>query len=392
MKKRNLTYPIVTALMILVLLACNLPGSVAPTPTSQNVVQTSAAKTVFVHLTQDVINVTQAVSTAVATAAAPTLIPSSTPYPTYTPFPTIPPPPPATFTPIPSPTPIPCNRAEFVKDVTVPDGTSFAPGATFTKTWRLKNTGSCTWTTKYAVVFVSGNQMGGANTALPNNVPPGQSVDASVIMIAPGTAGNYKGNWMLSNGSVRFGIGQDATKTFWVAITVVAPTSGDVYNFALNYCSANWENGSVNLPCPGKSTDTANGFVIFLAHPDLENRHEDEPTLWTQPPLKNNSWINGNYPAFTIKSGDHFKTWVGCLYGYSKCDVIFQLNYVIGSNPKQTLQQWHVVYDGNITIIDLDLSSLAGKSVKFVLTVLSNGSATDDAAFWLNPQIYRPAP
>ena len=391
MKKKNQVYTIVVALAILVLLACNLPGAVAPTPTSQKAVETAAAKTVFAHLTQDVTNVTQAVSTAVASASIPTLLPSSTPYPTYTPFPTQPPPPPPTFTPIPSPTPIPCNRAEFVKDITVPDGTSFAPGTTFTKTWRLKNTGSCTWTTKYAVVFVSGNQMNGANTPLPINVPPNQSVDASVVMIAPGGNGSYKGNWMLSNGTNRFGIGQDASKTFWVSINVVAPTSGDVYNFALNYCSANWENGTANLPCPGKAGDK-NGFVIFLAHPDLENRHEDEPTLWTQPPLKDNSWINGNYPAFTILKGDHFKAWVGCLYGYNKCDVTFQLNYVIGSNPKQTLQQWHEVYDGNITSVDLDLSSLAGKSVKFVLTVLSNGSATEDAAFWLNPQIYRPTP
>lgn len=391
MKKKNQVYTIVIALTILVLLACNLPGAVAPTPTSQNTVQTAAVKTVIAHLTQDVTNVTQAVSTALATAVIPTLLPSSTPYPTYTPFPTQPPPPPATFTPIPSPTPIPCNRAEFVKDVTVPDGTTFAPGTTFTKTWRLKNTGSCTWTTKYAVVFVSGNQMSGVNTALPNNVPPNQTVDASVVMIAPGGEGTYKGNWMLSNGTNRFGIGQDASKSFWVSIKVVAPTSGDIYNFALNYCSAKWENGVDVLPCPGKATDTK-GFVIFLSHPDLENRHEDEPTLWTQPPLKDNSWINGNYPAIAIKNGDHFKAWVGCLYGYTKCDVIFELNYVIGDNPKLNLQKWHEVYDGNITIIDLDLSAFAGKSVKFVLAVVTNGPATDDAAFWLNPQIYRPTP
>jgi len=391
MKKKNQVFIIVISLAILVLLACNLPGAVAPTPTSQKTVETAAAKTVFAHLTQDVANVTQAVSTALATASIPTLLPSSTPYPTYTPFPTQPPPPPSTFTPIPSPTPIPCNRAEFVKDVTVPDGTTFAPGATFTKTWRLKNTGSCTWTTKYAVVFVSGNQMSGVNTPLPANVPPNQTVDASVVMIAPGGAGNYKGNWMLSNGTSRFGIGQDASKTFWVAITVVAPTSGIVYNFALNYCSATWENGTTNLPCPGKATDK-NGFVIFLSHPDLENRHEDEPTLWTQPPLSDNSWINGTYPAFAIKTGDHFKAWAGCLYGYSKCDVIFQLSYIVGNNPKVTIKQWHEVYDGNVSNIDEDLSSLAGKSVKFILTVLSNGPATDDAAFWLNPQIFRPTP
>ncbi|PIU90073.1 MAG: hypothetical protein COS63_04110, partial [Anaerolineae bacterium CG06_land_8_20_14_3_00_57_67] len=50
-----------------------------------------------------------------------------------------------------------CDWAQFVADITVPDGASFAPGAAFTKTWRLKNIGTCTWTTSYALVFVSGS-------------------------------------------------------------------------------------------------------------------------------------------------------------------------------------------------------------------------------------------
>src|SRR5271157_1067465 len=53
-----------------------------------------------------------------------------------------------------------CNWAQFVADVTVPDGTTLAPGATFTKTWRLENIGNCTWTTSYALVFSSGSAMG----------------------------------------------------------------------------------------------------------------------------------------------------------------------------------------------------------------------------------------
>jgi hypothetical protein len=77
----------------------------------------------------------------------PTQPPTSTPPPTLTPIipsltPVVP-----TSTPPPTLTPVPCDRAAFVADVTVPDGTNFAPGTTFVKTWRLKNNGSCTWTT-----------------------------------------------------------------------------------------------------------------------------------------------------------------------------------------------------------------------------------------------------
>src|SRR5690606_3738857 len=41
---------------------------------------------------------------------------------------------------------IPCNVASFVADVTIPDNTNIAVSKAFTKTWRLRNSGSCTWT------------------------------------------------------------------------------------------------------------------------------------------------------------------------------------------------------------------------------------------------------
>lgn len=59
-----------------------------------------------------------------------------------------------------------CDSAAFVSDVTIPDGTVIAPGAAFTKTWRIQNAGTCTWNTSYAVVFASGTQMGGASPQL----------------------------------------------------------------------------------------------------------------------------------------------------------------------------------------------------------------------------------
>ena len=84
-----------------------------------------------------------------------------------------------------------CDWAQFITDVTVPDGTPFSAGATFTKTWRLKNIGSCTWTTSYALVFDTGSIMGGpASVNLPNNVAPGQTVDISINLTAPGSAGH----------------------------------------------------------------------------------------------------------------------------------------------------------------------------------------------------------
>src|SRR5678816_1168467 len=79
-----------------------------------------------------------------------------------------------------------CDSAQFVSDLTVPDGTAFGPGAAFTKTWRLSNNGTCTWTTSYSLMWVGGDPLGAApSVQLPVNVPPGESVDLSVNLTAP---------------------------------------------------------------------------------------------------------------------------------------------------------------------------------------------------------------
>ena len=114
-----------------------------------------------------------------------------------------------------------CDHVQFVSDLTAPDGTTFAPGATFTKTWRLKNIGTCTWTTAYHLVWVGGDAIGAPGSLLlPANVAPGKTLDISVKLTAPGTAGNYKGLWKLSNASgAQFGIGNSASDPFWVNIS-----------------------------------------------------------------------------------------------------------------------------------------------------------------------------
>ncbi|MBL8102674.1 MAG: hypothetical protein JNM02_09110 [Anaerolineales bacterium] len=100
-----------------------------------------------------------------------------------------------------------CNVMQFVSDVTIPDGTIITPGQTFTKTWRLRNGGTCTWTPAYAIVFSDGNSMNGPTTqALAGNVNPGQTVDISVNLTAPATPGDYTGSWKIRDAAgVLFG-------------------------------------------------------------------------------------------------------------------------------------------------------------------------------------------
>lgn len=158
--------------------------------------------------------ITAAAQTASAYMTATALAPTKTTTPTLTATATVPQPTAtATITPTPTTQGTPTvavgvsqgERAQFVADVTIPDGTDFKPGDVFTKTWRLKNAGSTTWTAGYALVFVSGDKMGGPDrVGLLAEVPPGGSVDISVNLVAPATAGKYTGYWKLLSTSGKY--------------------------------------------------------------------------------------------------------------------------------------------------------------------------------------------
>lgn len=107
------------------------------------------------------------------------------------------------------------------------------------------------------------------------------------------------------------------------------------------------------------------------------------------PRLLDNGWISATYPEFEVQSGDRFVAGIGCVANATKCDVRFQLNYQIGNGLIQSLDQWNEEYDEEMTIVDVDLSSLAGRLVKFILRVDTNDKYEDDVAFWFVPHIQR---
>ncbi len=119
----------------------------------------------------------------------------------------------------------PQDNATFVSDVTIPDGTQVTAGQSFTKTWRIKNTGGTTWTTSYRFCFVSGSQMGAASCVnIGSSVAPNATYDVSVPMVAPSTAGSYTGYWQMKNASsTSFGT------QVYVRITSVAPQDNAVF-------------------------------------------------------------------------------------------------------------------------------------------------------------------
>ena len=116
------------------------------------------------------------------------------------------------------------DRGSFVEDVTVRDSTPFLPREKFVKIWRMLNAGTCTWTKRYAIQFVGGDQMEALDQIpMPFAVRPGSELEIAVDMVAPETPGNYQGFWKLvSDEGSFFGIGPGGNASFWVKIAVVA--------------------------------------------------------------------------------------------------------------------------------------------------------------------------
>jgi uncharacterized repeat protein (TIGR01451 family) len=284
--------------------------------------------------------------------------------------------------------------AQFISDVTVPDGTNFAANTPFTKIWRLKNIGNSTWTSAFSVVFISGEMMSSVSPQfLTTNVIPGQSVDISVNMVAPANPGTYQGFWALKNASgVLFGIGPSANSPFWVKITVGTgvPTGGVVYDFVTNAGSANWLSQTSSLPYPGNPIDT-NGSVTLLSNPQLENGTTvSTPGLETRPNNTSSGFIKGVYPEFYVQSTDRFKATISCPYNAPGCNLYFQLDYQIGSGAVSTYWSFREKADGLYYNADIDLSLLAGKNVKFILTVFNDGAYSDnDKGLWVAPRLER---
>lgn len=130
-------------------------------------------------------------------------------------------------TPVPSPTPIPPPTAtpntcvlgaSFLRDITIPDNTILAPGATFVKTWLIQNTGSCAWDSSTVAVFVGGARMAGASPTPVGAVPPGGTTNLSINFVAPGSPGVYRSSWKIqTGGGIQFG------QAFYVQILIPGP-------------------------------------------------------------------------------------------------------------------------------------------------------------------------
>jgi uncharacterized protein YkwD len=159
-------------------------------------------------------------------------------------------------TPIPTNLPNCTNSAAFVADVTIPDFSNIASSSTFTKTWRVMNTGTCIWGPDYTLTHYSGEQMG-APTSIPLNVTfPNQTVDLSMDLAAPSAIGTHKGYFVIKNPAGLI-MKIDKDSRLWVIINVSSAVAGG----GSTATPGSGSNAGNTPGSAGTSTSGGGGFV-----------------------------------------------------------------------------------------------------------------------------------
>lgn len=220
---------IFTALLAILTLTLSACG---PSASNNSIIATSVAMTVQAQNTQSAESTPTLDSASTATDASPL---PTTPTTAAT---RVPP----TAPPVGSGNIKPCYSANFVADATIPDGTIVNPGTSFIKTWRVLNSGSCTWDSTYKFVFMSGDILGGAYVyPFPVTAAPGQTVDIPIQLYAPQTDGTFTGKWKIqaADGTI-FGVGQYDT-SLSVQIVVGSGTPGKGTSTAYGITSVTYD-------------------------------------------------------------------------------------------------------------------------------------------------------
>lgn len=197
MKLRKITFSIFMVFTFsLILGGCKPSEPVEPT-LDANVIFTQAAETVAAQLTRTALsqptatNTLQPTATATATKRPATQTPDSDATGTGNAT--------SVSTTAAGSTPNP-NKMVFVADVTIPDGQIIPPGSKFVKTWRVRNTGTTTWTANYKVRLWAGERYGAPSSVLlGQEVAPNSEVEISIEFTAPLQSGEYSSYWILSD-------------------------------------------------------------------------------------------------------------------------------------------------------------------------------------------------
>jgi len=192
----------------------------------------------------------------------------------------------ATFTPV---IPQPMNAADctnlasFVADVTIPDNSNVTGGTIFTKTWRVRNTGTCTWGSGYTLTPYSDEDMDAPDSVPLNVTQPGEELDISLDLRAANTVGTHRGNFVIKNpeglimqidNDSRLWVIINVTNTVTATASSTPDTTGSSVTGTSISVTIDSESGFAEATCSSstdsaKLTETINAINAYRAQNEL---------------------------------------------------------------------------------------------------------------------------
>lgn len=310
----------------------------------------------------------------------------------------------------PQPTPLPTialpagceNKGRFAGDVTVKDGTEFAPGEPFEKVWSVSNYGTCPWGGGYTVRFTEGDLMGAPERVpISEVVEPEATGSITIPLVAPDLLGTYRGSWQLVGLD-----GQPFGPELYLEIKVVPgilrvdeSKLTTLYDFVANAAQAKWSAGDVtyqvvqapidrNLVIPDPQGivvvgpaelrgDTTSPGNVLMTHPHLE-LGIIEGAYQVDTPLQPTDAIIGSLglPKAAAINDD---------------GVTFELSFKPSNGSDQLLFSKSVKYEDTPVSVRQALSTLQpGQTGTFTLRVKGGNSLSYDWATWIELRLVRP--
>lgn len=101
------------------------------------------------------------------------------------------------------------NRARFVSDITIPDGTEVGKGEWITKTWELENYGTCAWNENYKVVWSDENYTNSQKLFdIGVDLQPGERGEISITFPVQGEGRTHISFVLATTDGETFGLGE----------------------------------------------------------------------------------------------------------------------------------------------------------------------------------------
>jgi hypothetical protein len=312
--------------------------------------------------------------------------------------------------PAPQPTPIPTialppgcdNKGRFAGDVTVEDGTEFAPGETFDKVWSVTNYGTCPWGGGYTVRFMGGDSMG-APESIPLTVvvEPEATGAISVPMVAPMTEGTYRGTWQLHSLT-----GEPFGPDLYLEIKVVpgilpadTTEANTLYDFVANASQAAWTAGDgtytvVEAPIDRSLVIPDPQGIVAVGPAELRGDVTSPGNALLTHPHLELGIIEGAYAVPTpLQPTDAIVGSLGLPKAAAINDdgVTFELVFKPADGVDQLLFSKLVKYEDSPVTVRQTLNTIQpGQTGAFILRVKGGASLSYDWATWIELRLVRP--